>query len=174
MGSYQADVQAVQYLVEQLKRIRSKASPRVRMMLDIQTVSGKFHLASWNVYQQYSGLRNVVVRLTAASNLGAPALLTNCHYDSVPQGPGASDDAVSCAVMLETIRVLATSNKTVLTNDLIFLFNGAEESILVASHGFITRHPWAKAGSVILILVTSDCQSSSSTSNNNRSLVIPE
>ena len=165
MGSYQADVQAVQYLVEQLERIRSKASPRVRMMLDIQTVSGKFHLASWNVYQQYSGLRNVVVRLTAASNGAlAPALLTNCHYDSVPQGPGASDDAVSCAVMLETIRVLATSNKTVLTNDLIFLFNGAEESILVASHGFITSHPWAQAGSVILISETSDCQSSSSTS----------
>ena len=161
-------------MVEQLERIRSRASPRVRMVLDIQTVSGQFHLASWNVYQQYSGLRNVVVRLTAASNLGAPALLTNCHYDSVPQGPGASDDAVSCALMLETIRVLATSNKTVLTNDLIFLFNGAEESILVASHGFITSHPWAKAGSVILISVTSDCQSSSSTSSNKRSLVIAE
>ena len=131
------------------------------MMVDTQTVSGKFHLGSWNVYQQYSGVRNLAVRLSAAAHLNrtgaAPALLTNCHYDSVPQGPGASDDAVSCALMLETIRVLATSNKTVLTNDLIFLFNGAEESILVASHGFITSHPWAKAASVILISVTSDC-----------------
>ena len=148
MGSYQADVQAVQYLVEQLERIRSICSPRVRMVVDIQTVSGKFHLASWNVYQQYSGVRNLVVRLTSSqrNRTGAAALLTNCHYDSVPQAPGASDDAVSCAVMLETIRVLVSSNKTVLTNDLIFLFNGAEESILVASHGFITSHPWAKAG----------------------------
>ena len=148
MGSYQADVQAVQYLVEQLERIRSICSSRVRMVVDIQTVSGKFHLASWNVYQQYSGVRNLVVRLTTSqrNRTGGAALLTNCHYDSVPQAPGASDDAVSCAVMLETIRVLVSSNKTVLTNDLIFLFNGAEESILVASHGFITSHPWAKAG----------------------------
>ena len=117
-------------------------------MVNTQTVSGKFHLDGWSIYQQYSGVRNLVVRLTSAgqNRTGGPAVMINCHFDSVPQGPGASDDAVSCAVMLETIRVLASSNKTVLTNDLIFLFNGAEESILVASHGFITSHPWAKVG----------------------------
>ena len=113
------------------------------MEVDTQTVSGTFHLEDYNLYQQYSGVRNVVVRLSRRQEKGTPAILVNCHFDSVPQSPGASDDAVSCGVMLETIRVLVTNNRTVLTNDLIFLFNGAEESVLLAAHGFITQHRWA-------------------------------
>ena len=126
VGSYQAEVQAVQYLVEELGRIKTGCTARVRMMVDTQTVSGKFHLDSWSLYHQYSEVKNLVVRLASSgqNRTGGPAVMINCHYDSVPQAPGASDDAVSCAVMLETIRVLATSQRTVLTNDLIFLFNG--------------------------------------------------
>ena len=42
---------------------------------------------------------------------------------------GASDDAVSCALMLEVLRVMASEEKP-FRNEIIFLFNGAEESIL--------------------------------------------
>ena len=62
------------------------------------------------------------------------------HSTSSFQGPGASDDGASCAVMLEVVRVVLASKRATLTNDLIFLFNGAEETILPASHGFITKH----------------------------------
>lgn len=42
---------------------------------------------------------------------------------------GASDDAVSCAVMLEVLHSLANQS-TPLRHGVIFLFNGAEENIL--------------------------------------------
>ena len=66
-------------------------------------------------------------------------------------GPGASDDAVSCGVMLEIIRVMLRRPRTSLSNDLIFLFNGAEEVILTGSHGFITQHKWAHTVRVCLM-----------------------
>lgn len=42
---------------------------------------------------------------------------------------GASDDAVSCAVMLEVLRVMAASPEP-LQHAVVFLFNGAEENVL--------------------------------------------
>lgn len=52
-----------------------------------------------------------------------------------------SDDLSSCALMLELIR-LYSKNPQLLHHDVIFLFNGAEESSLLAAHGFITQHAW--------------------------------
>lgn len=43
--------------------------------------------------------------------------------------------------MLELIR-LYSKNPHLLNHDVIFLFNGAEESSLLAAHGFITQHSW--------------------------------
>ena len=46
--------------------------------------------------------------------------------------PGASDDAVSCSLMLETLRVLSQAKKP-LKHNIVFVFNGAEENILQVS-----------------------------------------
>lgn len=63
---------------------------------------------------------------------------------------GASDDGAGCAVMLEILRVISQSDGT-LRHNIIFLFNGGEENFMPASHGFITKHKWAKE--VIIMIV---------------------
>lgn len=70
------------------------------------------------------------------------AILLNSHLDSTLPSPGASDDAAGVAVMLESIRVLSQTNDLKLDTALVFLFNGAEESLQDASHLFITQHEW--------------------------------
>ena len=46
---------------------------------------------------------------------------------------GASDDAVTCCLMLEVLDVLSQTDKPLLHN-IVFIFNGAEENILQVSN----------------------------------------
>lgn len=50
------------------------------------------------------------------------SILINAHYDSIPGSPGASDDGIGVACMLEVIR--AMSKGTAMRRPIIFLFNG--------------------------------------------------
>ncbi|KAI8115703.1 Endoplasmic reticulum metallopeptidase 1 [Lucilia cuprina] len=124
-----------------------------RIELDVQVVSGTYWTGfkPYGMTTMYRNIQNVVVKLHGEYKLnqGHPntnfkdkALLLNCHFDTVPGSPGASDDAANCVVMLEILRVLSRSEKR-LKHSIIFLFNGAEETGLQASHGFITKHKWA-------------------------------
>ncbi len=89
---------------------------------------------------RYRGLQNVAARLRAGPVESRHSILVNCHFDSVPQSPGASDDAVNCGIMLEVLRALSSrAGHARLENDVVFLFNGAEETPLPASHAFITQ-----------------------------------
>jgi Zn-dependent M28 family amino/carboxypeptidase len=88
----------------------------------------------------YRKIQNIVVRLDGSESTNA--LMLNCHFDSVPGSPGAGDDGANCAIMLELLSILSTRN-TRNRHAIVFVFNGAEETGLRASHGFITQHKWA-------------------------------
>lgn len=79
--------------------------------------------------------------MSAPGHENDPALLVSAHYDTSLGSPGASDDAASIAIMMEMVNNLAQSPPPF---PVVFNFNGAEESILPASHGFISGHPWKK------------------------------
>ncbi|HEY3594970.1 MAG TPA: M20/M25/M40 family metallo-hydrolase, partial [Polyangiaceae bacterium] len=92
-------------------------------------------------YQVAGNIENIVVRIHGASGTGEAVLLA-AHYDSVPAGPGAGDDASGVATLLETLRALGAGPR--LRNDVIFLFTDGEEDGLLGASAFVTEHPWAK------------------------------
>ncbi|ESN99808.1 hypothetical protein HELRODRAFT_176575 [Helobdella robusta] len=154
VGSRENEVLAVQFLMREIEKIKRRNERIVwnkkKIEAEIQTASGSFDLdflgGFTNVYQN---IQNVIVRLSSSSDGGGnktselnPALLVNCHYDTFINTPGTSDDAVSCAIMLEVLRALVERQDTSLIHDVIFLFNGAEETILQGSHAFVTSHRW--------------------------------
>ncbi|XP_064074752.1 endoplasmic reticulum metallopeptidase 1-like isoform X2 [Vanessa tameamea] len=126
--------------------IANKANIPVRT--DWQFVSGDYWLASSSPHVNcYQNVSNVIAVLEGESGFHpngtiGTSLLVNCHYDSVPFAIGASDNGVFCAAMAETLSKLSR-RKQKLKHNIIFLFNGAEESALMGSHGFLS-HPWAK------------------------------
>ena len=85
------------------------------------------------------------------SNRGS-AIMISCHYDSVPYGPAASDDGISCATMLETASVLSSS-QTKLKRDVLLLFTDAKEVGLLGSTMFFegdAAHPWSVLPSIAI------------------------
>ncbi|CAM2114562.1 endoplasmic reticulum metallopeptidase 1 isoform X1 [Caretta caretta] len=144
VGSPENEILTVNYLLEQIKAIEIESSDAHKISVDIQRPTGSFSIDFLGGFTSYyANITNVVVKLEPRSG-AKHAVLSNCHFDSVPNTPGASDDAVSCSVMLEILNTLSKSSDP-LQHAVIFLFNGAEENILQASHGFITQHRWAKS-----------------------------
>ncbi|CAI5796570.1 Hypothetical predicted protein [Podarcis lilfordi] len=144
VGSPENEIFTVNYLLEQVKAIETQSSHVHTISVDIQRPTGTFSIDFLGGFTSYyDNVTNVVVKLEPRTG-AEHSVLSNCHFDSVPHTVGASDDAVSCSVMLEILHTLSKSPKP-LQHAVIFLFNGAEESVLQASHGFITQHPWAKS-----------------------------
>ncbi|XP_030625487.1 endoplasmic reticulum metallopeptidase 1-like [Chanos chanos] len=144
VGSPENEVLTVNYLLDQIAHIQSETSAGLHTIsVDIQRPTGSFSIDFLGGFTSYyDRVTNIAVKLEPKA--GAQHLmLANCHFDSVANSPGASDDAVSCAVMLEVLHSLANLSSP-LKHGVVFLFNGAEENVLQASHGFITQHPWAK------------------------------
>jgi hypothetical protein len=62
------------------------------------------------------------------------ALLLSAHYDSVPAGPGASDDGIGVATLLEVGSILKDRP---LNRPIILLFNEGEELGLIGARAFL-------------------------------------
>jgi hypothetical protein len=91
-------------------------------------------------------VRNIVAKLPGTAN--TKAILLAAHYDSVPNGSGASDDGAAVVAMLETLRALKAASP--LKNDVIFLFTDGEEAGLLGAHAFVAEHSLAKDVGLVL------------------------
>ncbi|HEX4952738.1 MAG TPA: M20/M25/M40 family metallo-hydrolase [Thermoanaerobaculia bacterium] len=82
---------------------------------------------------------NVLARLPGTRP--GRSLVLMAHHDSVPGGPGASDDGSGVVTLLETARALKAGPP--LANDVLFLFTDAEEAGLLGARAFFEQHPRA-------------------------------
>jgi len=77
------------------------------------------------------------------------AIVMMAHYDSVPAGPGASDDLSGVATILETIRALKAA-RTAGKHPLLALFTEGEEAGLLGAHAFLENAQMkARVGAVV-------------------------
>ncbi|KAI9630233.1 hypothetical protein KEM48_014156 [Puccinia striiformis f. sp. tritici PST-130] len=148
VGTEEMD-QSLQYLLDVLYQLRnvSASTRRNGIMFEIVSqVDDGAHLFEFigkHVWKKYFQLSNIIVKLTDPSipSSNENAVLVNAHIDSTLPSPGAADDVAGVAVMLEAIRIITQSPDWKMHNGIVFLFNGAEESLQDASHMFITKHP---------------------------------
>lgn len=140
-GSVENEVHAVNFLLNEIEKIKSDSRQDLYdIEVDVQYSSGDFEL--WDMATSYHNVVNVIVKLSLKNSSSESYLLLNSHFDSEVASPAAADAGVMIVIMLETLRVISTSEKE-LRNPIVFLLNGAEESNLLAAHGFITQHEWA-------------------------------
>ncbi|KAG4075302.1 hypothetical protein HA402_003093 [Bradysia odoriphaga] len=136
-GSFENEELALEFLKQELDYIIAERNPVHDISYDIQKSSGSLQIDKTTAL--YTDIQNFVVKFSPASASTNHSLLVNTHFDSVPVSPGAGDDGIWVAVVLEIVRVLSKQDSA-FENSIIFLFNGAEEVKLLGSHMFITQH----------------------------------
>ncbi|MFZ0923977.1 MAG: M20/M25/M40 family metallo-hydrolase, partial [Candidatus Acidiferrales bacterium] len=85
-------------------------------------------------------VKNILARLDGQEP--GPAVMVAAHYDSVPAGPGASDDGAGTVSVLEIARALKASAPP--RHPVIFLIDEGEEAGLFGAVAFVQDDPWAK------------------------------
>ena len=91
---------------------------------------------------------NIVGYRKGASPKPGPPLLLMAHYDSVPTGPGAGDDAAGVAAILEALRALGSQR---LENDVYVVITDAEELGLLGAKAWFASEEGKKLGKGVII-----------------------
>ncbi len=86
-----------------------------------------------------ANVQNILAVLPGSAS--GPAVLLSAHYDSVPAGPGASDDGMGVAAILEIARALKALPP--LPHTVIILINEGEEAGLLGAQAFVQESPLA-------------------------------
>ncbi len=87
-----------------------------------------------------------VVAVLPGRDRAAPAVAVMAHTDSVPNSPGAADDAAGVASALEIARALAADARAgrLPARDVVFVITDAEEAGLLGARAFFDTDPLAR------------------------------
>ncbi|MFB8002022.1 M28 family peptidase [Nocardia sp. NPDC056000] len=89
---------------------------------------------------------NIVGTLKGTNPTGTVYLVA--HYDSVQSGPGANDDGVGVAAIVETMRALRDSENG-LRNNVVALLTDGEEPGLLGAEAFVAEGNYDRNGVVV-------------------------
>ncbi|WP_433203185.1 M20/M25/M40 family metallo-hydrolase [Nocardia sp. CA-107356] len=92
-------------------------------------------------------VENIVARIPGTRPTGT--IYLSAHYDSVPSAPGANDDGVGVATVLETVRALHEGGEP-LNNDVAVLLTDGEETGLFGAEAFVAAGGYDKRASVVI------------------------
>ena len=147
---------AAQYLYNEAKRIAADAAthrPDIEITVAREKVNGALGrqvVFGLEIANAYNGLNNIILKVAPAKSEDRnttfipKSVLVNAHYDSTLGTAGASDAASCVGVALELARTIVANASLPLKAPIIFLFNGGEETLMQASHGFMASSPFAK------------------------------
>ncbi|HEX7150802.1 MAG TPA: M20/M25/M40 family metallo-hydrolase [Thermoanaerobaculia bacterium] len=130
------------------------------------TVQRRFACNSGKVCAE---VQNVIARMPGAR--GAHAVAVAAHYDSVPAGPGATDDGVGTAAILEIARAVRRER---FANPVVFLITDGEEAGLLGAEGFVADASLSRDVAAVISIENRGTAGPSvmfETSRNNRWLV---
>jgi hypothetical protein len=85
-----------------------------------------------NAYATCANVANILATLPGDPR--ADVLMLSAHYDSVGAGPGATDDGVGVATLLEVARAIRHEH---FRNTILFVITDGEEDGLLGAEGFI-------------------------------------
>lgn len=117
-------------------------SVRARVLAELEQLGYKPEVQTGFACDEYGSCataKNVVARLEGKES--DAAVLVAAHYDSVPAGPGASDDGAGTATLLEIARALKSLPQP--RHSIILLIDDGEEAGLLGARVFVDQHRWA-------------------------------
>lgn len=139
-GSKANEIDAVNFIVNELTDIKENLlSEYFELEIDVSQASGSLPYST--MLNNYKGVQNIAAKLSPRNSTSETYLLVNSHFDSKPFTNSAGDAGFMIVTMLESLRVISTTKQPI-ENPIVFLFNGAEEGMMQASHGFVTQHKW--------------------------------
>ena len=136
VGSEANEVKAPEMILREVERIQKQVGPAgVKIETDRQYGSGSFSLDFLEGFTSvYENVQNVLVMLHGTEHPPEHGvLMISAHYDSPVGTRGASDNGANIANLLEILRNLANDPPK---RSCLFMFTGAEETILQGSHMF--------------------------------------
>jgi hypothetical protein len=124
--------------------VRERLAARLRALGYDVTIQRSF---ACSPFVTCAPVANVIARVPGDKR--PDALVLAAHYDSVPAGPGVTDDGIGIAALVETARAL---RKEHFRNPIVFLITDGEEVALLGAEGFVAD-PALLRGSAAVINV---------------------